>query len=297
MATKSSVTFPAIGLGNESGGLADHFLECGRVGRYLTVADESRFVISDDFGPLHTPSRITAAAASVFSRDDLVGRAALFPLGLRAGCLMDHRREAYEELFSLIERNAFSPVVRDTAHSILEAGFRDSRIRELEAELGGAVSPARKRYRAFLGIVRQLMDGGISVTDFRDEFLAFTRAVAGKLDFGIYGFCLDRIFSNDRVSLNAKGALVAEVLLFPPLIRREILASLLSTPGQRRELVEFTRSLIEQDLDNETVVEIYLLVTLKSSRLSVDSFEELLRTNPDAALTTLSAEASPSGLA
>ena len=34
--------------------LADHFTACSRLGRYLTVIDGSRFVISDDFreGPM-----------------------------------------------------------------------------------------------------------------------------------------------------------------------------------------------------------------------------------------------------
>jgi hypothetical protein len=29
--------------------LADHFLACSKLGRYLTLFDESRFVITDDF--------------------------------------------------------------------------------------------------------------------------------------------------------------------------------------------------------------------------------------------------------
>ncbi len=288
---------PTLGLGGSDNGLATHFLECGKVGRYLTITDESRFVISDDFRPAHVPGRVAAAAAAVFSRDSLVAQAALIPLGQRASILMGRRRDAYEELFDLIEQSALSPEVRHSAQSMLRTRFRESRIRALEAELGDTISPARQRYRSFLEIIRTLMEKKISVSAFRDEFLAFTKAVAGRLDFGIYSFCLDRIFMNERIPINAKGALVAEILLFPALIRRELLTNLLSSAGQTRELVDFVRSLIEQELDSEAVVEIYLLVTLKSSRLSVVDFEDLFRTDPDTALTTLGAEASPAGLA
>lgn len=277
--------------------LADHFLECGKVGRYLTIADESRFVITDDFGSNRALTNISAAAASVFSRDPLVAQAALLPLGFEASRIGGRDRERYEALFDLIEQAAFSDEVRTNAGSMLRASFRDARIRALEAELGGTISPARQRYRAFLDTICQLMEKKISVSGFRDEFLAFTKAVAGRLDFGIYSFCLDRVFMSEHVPLNAKGALVAELLLFPSLIRRELITNLLSQSAQDRELTDFVRTLIEQELDSETVVEIYLLVTLKTSRLSVGAFEDMLRTDPDAALTTLGAEASPSGLA
>jgi len=277
--------------------LADHFLECGKVGRYLTIADESRFVITDDFGAGRTLSKVSSAAASVFSRDPLVAQAALLPLGFEASRITGRDRDRYEALFDLIEQSAFSDEVRTNASSMLRTSFREARIRALEAELGGMISPARQRYRTFLEVIRQLVAKKISVSGFRDEFLAFTKAVAGRLDFGIYSFCIDRIFMSEQVPLNAKGALVAELLLFPPLIRRELITNILSQSGQDRELAEFVRTLIEQELENEAVVEIYLLVTLKTSRLSVGAFEDMLRSDPDAALTTLGAEASPSGLA
>ena len=277
--------------------LADHFLECGKVGRYLTLVDESRFVISDDFQDGNGLAKVTAAAASVFSRDTLVAQAALLPLGFAASRIGDQRRERFEALFDLIERSAFSEEVRSNAGAILRTSFREARIRALEAELGGTISPARQRYRSFLDIIRSLIEKKISVAGFREEFLSFTKTVAGRLDFGIYSFCLDRIFANDRIPLNAKGALVAEILLFPPVIRRELITNLLSQSAADRELSNFVRSVVEQELDNETVVEIYLLVTLKTSRLSVGDFEDMLRADPDAALTTLGAEASPAGLA
>lgn len=267
--------------------LASHFLECGKIGRYLTVPDESRFVVTDDFGSGVKLASVATAAASVFSRDALVAQAALIPLGLRAVHATQRKMDKFEELFTLIEKTALSQDVRGRAESVLKAGFREARIRELERELGGMISPARKRYREFLGIVRELMEKRIPVADFRDEFLEFTRAVAGKLDFGIFSFCLDRIFSNQKIPVNAKGALIAEILLFPPLIRRELLTDILSQPKQERRFVEFVRNTIEQELENEDVVEIYLLVTLKSSRLSLREVETMFMDTPESTLESM----------
>ncbi len=270
--------------------LAEHFLECGKLGRYLTVADESRFVITDDFhNAIKLPS-IATAAASVFSRDILVAQSALVPLGLRANRLAHAaintaERQVigrYEELFSLIESTAFSPEVRNSAEAIMRAGFNETRIREIERELGNTISPARLRYGKFLEIVRDLINKRLSIMDFREEFLEFTRDVAGKLDFGIYSFCLDRIFMNTEIPLNAKGSLIAEILLFPNIIRREIITNVLSSPHNNKELTEFVRILIEQELDQEAVVQIYLLVTLKSSRLSIRDVESMFLQNPAA---------------
>lgn len=263
--------------------LADHFLECGKIGRYLTVADESRFLVTDDFGEGVRMAPIATAAASVFSRDALVAEAAIIPLGLHASRTSGQRSDQFEELFTLIEQSALSSEVRDSAEQILKAGFREARIRDLEKKLGGLISPARMRYRGFLEIVRQLIEKRISVAGFRDEFLEFTRAVAGKLDFGIFSYCLDRIFANPQIPMNAKGALVAEILLFPKIIRRELLTDVLSRPDQEREFVSFVRATIERELDNETVVEIYLLVTLKSSRLSLREVEDMFVNSSDSA--------------
>ena len=268
--------------------LAEHFLECGKVGRYLTLIDESRFIVTDDFGQSINLPSIATATASVFSRDTLVARAALVPLGLRAALNDDQTRERYEELFSLIEKTAFSAEVRSNAEDVLRSGFHEARIRDLERELGGMTSPARQRYRIFLGIVRDLMERKISVEGFREEFLEFTRAVAGKLDFGIFSFCLDRIFMNQQIPMNAKGALVAEVMLFPALIRRELLTNILSGPGQEPEFIQFVRNLIEQELASESVVEIYLLVTLKSSRMSLGDVEDLFLNDKSSTLDSLS---------
>ena len=266
--------------------LAAHFLECGRIGRYLTVADESRFVVSDDFQQKIKVGSIATAAASVFSRDALVAQAALVPLGLNASSHANIQNprtmQRYEELFSLIESTAFSSEVRDSAEAIVRAGFTEARIREIERELGSRMSPARERYWEFLEIVRSLMEKKISVAGFREEFLEFTQAVAGKLDFGIFSFCLDRIFINPLIPINAKGSLIAEILLFPDLIRREIIINVLCHPESNLELTDFVRSLIEQELDNNIVVQIYLLVTLKTSRLSIRDVENMFLKNPAA---------------
>ena len=250
--------------------LESHFLECAKIGRYLTMVDESRFIITDDFGKNTTIGSIASAAVSVFSRDELVAESALIPLGLNANRVRTAGMGQYEELFNLIERTALSSQVRDTAQQVLKANFRISRIRDLEKKLNGLISPARMRYRGFLEIVRQLIEKRVSVSGFRDEFLEFTIAVAGKLDFGIFSYCLDRIFINSDIPLNAKGALIAEIIRFPHLIRRELLTNALSHPNQDRRLIEFIRETLESQLDNEAVVEIYLLVTLKKSNLSFD---------------------------
>ncbi len=256
--------------------LADHFLACSKLGRYLTLFDESRFVITDDFAPSQTVLPAAAAMASMFSKDPLVAHAALVPLGFRARSGSSRRREHFEELFSLIEEQALSDEVRAGAKTLLQSGFREARIKELEAELGGKIHPARIRYRDFLGIVKQLMDRKIDAAAFRDEFIEFTYAVAGKLDFGIYSFCLDRIFVNPRIPIRAKGYVVAELLGYPPLIRRELMTNLLTTPGHDPALLSFTREAIRLELDEASATEIHLLEALKSSRLSPGEIEGIL---------------------
>ncbi len=255
--------------------LADHFVACSRVGRYLTVFDESRFIITDDFRDDRAIDRTAASVASIFSRDPLVAEAALLPLG-KAAAKPLRNRETYEELFTLIERQALDPTVRQTARSLMEDGFREARIREIEATLQGKINPARVRYRAFLEVIRQLTDRNITPRLFRDEFLEFTYAVAGKLDFGIYSYCLDRIFGNRRIAMKAKGYLVSELLGFPPTIRRELLTNLLTAPDTDQRLADFVRDAIKQKLGDLAATEIDLLVALKSSEMSMDNLNEMI---------------------
>ncbi len=256
--------------------LADHFVACSKLGRYLTVFDESRFVITDDFSEDVTVDKTAAAVASIFSNDPLVAEAALLPLGKAAMNKQMGSRDHYEELFSLIEQQALNTSIKESAQSLLDSGFREARIRELEASLGDKLSPARARYRAFLEIVRHLIEQKITPQLFRDEFLDFTYAVAGRLDFGIYSFCLDRIFSNEQIPMKAKGFLVSELLGFPPTIRRELLTNLLTMPGLNQRLGDFVRDAIIEKLGDVAATEIELLAALKTSQMSMDDINDML---------------------
>jgi len=252
--------------------LADHFLACSRLGRYLTVSDGSRFVITDDFRS--SPVLPEAAAmASICSKDVLVAQAALLPLSETAQRMGPQTRERYERLFTLIEHQALSDTVKTSARSIREAAFRAAEIRAIEAELGDTLSPARQRYREFLEVIRKLMDRKVTAGPFLDEFRDFTQAVAGKLDFGIYSFCLDRLFGSLRVPLKVKKLLILELLTYPPLIRRELLTNILAFPGQARELIEFVKYMVQTELGNNAAIEIELLEAFKMQRLTMTEIE------------------------
>ena len=252
--------------------LADHFLSCSKLGRYLTVADGSRFVITDDFR--ESPVQPEAAAvASIYSKDLLVAQAALLPLGGMVHKMSALKRGKYERLFTLIEEQALSSEVKNSARGLLDAGFKNAEIRALEAELGDKLSPARIRYRAFLDVVKQLMDRKITAGPFLDEFRDFTQTVAGKLDFGIYSFCLDRIFGSLRISMKVKKLLVLETLRYPPIIRRELLTNILAYHGQSRELIEFVKYMVTTELGKNAAIEIELLEAFKLRRLTMEDIE------------------------
>ncbi|HIE19842.1 MAG TPA: hypothetical protein EYP72_02280 [Rhodospirillales bacterium] len=255
--------------------LADHFLWCSKLGRYLTVSDGSRFVITDDFrdAPMQPEA---AAVASIYSKDLLVAQSALLPLGAPVHKMSPRKREKYERLFTLIEKQALSDVVRHSAREVLNAGFRNAEIRALEAELGDKLNPARIRYRAFLNVVKQLMDRNITAGPFLDEFRDFTLVVAGNLDFGIYSFCLDRMFGSLRIQMKVKKLLVLEILKYPPIIRRELLTNVLAYPGQARELIEFVKYMVATELGKNAVIEIELLEAFKLRRLSMEDIESSL---------------------
>ncbi len=255
--------------------LADYFLWCSKLGRYLTVSDGSRFVITDDFrdAPMQPEA---AAVASIYSKDLLVAQSALLPLGAPVHKMSPRKREKYERLFTLIEKQALSDVVRHSAREVLNAGFRNAEIRALEAELGGKLNPARIRYRAFLNVVKQLMDRNITAGPFLDEFRDFTLVVAGNLDFGIYSFCLDRMFGSLRIQMKVKKLLVLEILKYPPIIRRELLTNVLAYPGQARELIEFVKYMVATELGKNAVIEIELLEAFKLRRLSMEDIESSL---------------------
>ncbi len=256
--------------------LADHFLMCSKLGRYLTVSDGSRFVITDDFrdAPVQPEA---AAMASIFSKDLLVAQAALLPLGGAVHKMSALKREKYERLFQLIEEQALSDVVRNSAADVLRAGFRNAEIRALEAELGDKLSPARARYRKFLEVVKQLMERNITAGPFLDEFRDFTQTVAGKLDFGIYSFCLDRMFGSPRITMKVKKLLILDILQYPTIIRRELLTNVLALRGQSRELSEFVKYMVATELGKSAAIEIELLEAFKLKRLSMDDIEISLR--------------------
>lgn len=264
--------------------LADHFVTCSKLGRYLTFQGDGRFLISDDFHSARiTIPKDAQAVAAICSKDELVARAALLPLAHRAASLDDARREAYEELFELIERQTLSPRVRDGALAVLKSGFREARIRELEAVLGDDMNPARKRYRAFLETVRAVIERKVSSGAFIDDFSDFTKAVAGRLDFGIYSFCLDRIFATPMIPLQIKKLVAIEVLGFPPLIRRELLSNALANPAVDGQAKGFIRHAVALHLTKEQAVEIDLLEAVKEQRVSAQEIEARLTRSKSAA--------------
>ncbi len=254
--------------------LADHFLACAKLGRYLTVASGTRFIITDDFQDKSVIHE-AAAVAAIYSKDNLVAEAALMPLSGRITHLSGKDRDKYERLFHLIEEQTLSEDVLYSAKTLIEARFRESEIREIEAHLGGKISPARKRYREFLGLVKQLMDQKITAKPFVEEFKAFTQEVAGRLDFGIYSFCLDSLFRSLQIPETVKKLLVMEIIAFPALIRRELISNVLSYPGQTRDLINFVTSIMDRQLDPEAVIEIDLLKDLKLRRYSMEAISAL----------------------
>ena len=263
--------------------LADHFLACAKLGRYLTVASDDRFVITDDFkkeGVIHE----AAAVAAIYSKDSLVGMAALLPLSGSMLNLETTRRDKYERLFHLIVEQTLSEDVKQSADALVESRFRQAEVRALEAELGGRLNPARLRYREFLGVVKQLMDGQISAKPFIEEFNAFTADVAGRLDFGIYSFGLDNIFKSMRVSETVKRLLVLELLKFPPLLRREIISNILSYPGQTIDFVRFVETMVERYLAPDQTIQIDLLKDLKLRRFSMEAISALAAKSESAAI-------------
>ncbi|MCW8915251.1 MAG: hypothetical protein OQK24_05275 [Magnetovibrio sp.] len=274
-------------------GLADHFVTCNKLGRYLTFQGNSRFLITDDFASskLNIP-KDAQAMASICSKDDLVARAALMPLAHRAASLDDIRREAFEELFELIERQTLSDSVREGAAAVLQSGFRENRIRELEAVLSDDLNPARARYRGFLEVVRQLIEGRIAAGTFIDDFVDFTKSVAGRLDFGIYSYCLDRIFATQLIPLQVKKMVAVEVMNFPPLVRRELLSNALAHGAVDRATKDFIRHTIALHLDKPQAVEIELLEAVKTQRISESQIENSLnRANTAASYSGVSGRA------
>ena len=260
---------------NVGGNLADHFLTCAKLGRYLTVASGSRFIITDDLREENFMPD-AAAMAAIYSRDGLVAEAALLPLSQTIPIMDVAQRDKYERLFHLIGEQTLAGDVRKAAQSLIASRFRAAEIRDLEAELGNKLNPARLRYRDFLVVVRKLMVREISERSFMDEFKGFTQDVAGRLDFGIYSFCIDSIYSSQKIPVTVKKLLALEFLNFPPLIRRELISNILAEPGQTGNMADFVSAMIDRYLALETVIEIKLLKDLKLHRFSMEEISALV---------------------
>ena len=260
---------------NVGGNLADHFLTCAKLGRYLTVASGSRFIITDDLREKNFMPD-AAAMAAIYSRDGLVAEAALLPLSQTIPIMDVAQRDKYERLFHLIGEQTLAGDVRNAAQSLIASRFRAAEIRDLEAELGNKLNPARLRYRDFLVVVRKLMVREISERSFMDEFKGFTQEVAGRLDFGIYSFCIDSIYSSQKIPVTVKKLLALEFLNFPPLIRRELISNILAEPGQTGNMGDFVSAMIDRYLALETVIEIKLLKDLKLHRFSMEEISALV---------------------
>jgi hypothetical protein len=260
---------------NVGGNLADHFLTCAKLGRYLTVASGSRFIITDDLREKNFMPD-AAAMAAIYSRDGLVAEAALLPLSQTIPIMDVAQRDKYERLFHLIGEQTLAGDVRNAAQSLIASRFRAAEIRDLEAELGNKLNPARLRYRDFLVVVRKLMVREISERSFMDEFKGFTQEVAGRLDFGIYSFCIDSIYSSQKIPVTVKKLLALEFLNFPPLIRRELISNILAVPGHTGNMADFVSAMIDRYLALETVIEIKLLKDLKLHRFSMEEISALV---------------------
>ncbi|CAA7615779.1 conserved hypothetical protein [Candidatus Terasakiella magnetica] len=238
-------------------------MECGALNTNLSLEPGGRLVITDDLLNGSIADLAVMSMAAIVARDGQVARAAILPLSVAASKVKADQRPMFERLFQLIEETAFDGGVRESAETLIAANFREAQIRELAQELGGTVGPARQRYRAFLDIVKLLIDKKISESSFLDEFLEFTRNVAGKLDFGIYSMCVDRMFVSEHIPLLVKVSLVREVLKYPPLVRKELVTNLLSSPKADRELIRYTEGELAGGMTQNQLTEIYLFTTLK----------------------------------
>lgn len=259
----TSIAAPSRPSLSPPGDLAQHFMECGALNTNLTLAPGERMVITDDLFNGRVVDVAAISMAAIVARDAQVAKAAVLPLGVAASKLQPKDRGKYERLFSLIEETAFDESVRETAEALIVARFRESQIKEIAAELGGTIGPARQRYRDFLDIIKLLAAKKISESLFLDEFLEFTRAVAGKLDFGIYSLCVDRLFVSPNIPIVVKVSLLREVCKYPPLVRKELITNLLSSSQAEPELIRYARQEVAGVMDREQLTEIMLFTTLK----------------------------------
>lgn len=245
------------------GDLAQHFMECGAMNTNLTLAPGERMVITDDLLNGRVVDFAAISMAAIVARDGQVAKAAVLPLSVAASKMKAKDRGKYERLFALIEETAFDESVRESAEALIAARFRESQIKEIANELGGTIGPARQRYRAFLEVIKLLAAKKMSEAAFLDEFLEFTRAVAGKLDFGIYALCVDRMFVSQRIPIVVKVSLLREICKYPPLVRKELITNLLSSSQAEPELIRYARQEVAGVMNRDQLTEIMLFTTLK----------------------------------
>lgn len=254
--------FPHLPL-DATSDLAAHFIECAALNVGLTLAPGARLVITDDL--LGATDVAATSMAAIVSRDSQIARAAVISLGFAASRAQRSKRDRYERLFELIEHEAFDDGVRVSIESLVAASFRKAKIDELVQELGGAIASARQRYQEFLGIVRLLIAKQITQPAFLDEFVEFTVAVAGKLDFGIFAMCVQRMFISDNIPLLIKVALFRQVLKYPPLVRKELVSALLSSAEVPSAMVEFAHTAMAAAMTRDERREVVLVTMLKQS--------------------------------
>ena len=264
-AVRDQAPSPAVAPLTKGSDLATHFMECGALGTNLTFSNGSRLLITDDLVKGRILDQSAFGMAAVVARDGMVGQTALLPLGMLAARADSKRREKIERLLALIEETAFDTKVRSAAQSLANARFLEAEVRTLGHELGAIIQPARKRYKQFLDIVRALMEKRISHPLFVDEFNEFTRAVAGKLDFGVYSLCLDRLFANSLIPVDIKVDLLDQIFRFPPLVRKELLTNLMASAKAPPELIQYADSRLASYLTHNQVTEVMLFTTLKLS--------------------------------
>ena len=244
---------------------AAHFLECGALNVGLTLSPGERLVITDDLLKGAVVDFAATSMAAIVTRDHQIGRAAVISLSLAANRADRKTRKRYERLFALIEKEAFDDGVRASIDSLIAAQFRKAQINELVDKLGGATAPARHRYRQFLEIVRLLEGKRISQAAFIDEFVDFTHAVAGKLDFGIFAICVERLFISGNIPLEIKTVLFNQVLKYPPLVRKELVSALLSSNDAPAALVAFAHKAMAGVMTGDERKEVILVTLLKQS--------------------------------
>ena len=245
--------------------VAAHFIDCGAMNVGLTLSPGERLVITDDLLNGTVGDLAAMSMAAIVSRDSQIGRAAVISLGFATSRANRNTRERYELLFELIEKETFDDSVRASIDTLIAAQFREAQINELVHELGGATAPARQRYQQFLEIVRLLEAERISQQAFLDEFVDFTCAVAGKLDFGIFAMCVDRLFISNNIPLSIKTVLFGQVLKYPPLVRKELVSGLLSSAKAPDALVEFAHTAMAGAMTGDERKEIVLVTLLKRS--------------------------------